>query len=404
MIEKKGILIVGGGLLQIAALEKAKEMGYYTFLTDMNKNCPALKYADEFIQLSTKDINEHISLAKELKKYDKIAAVYTQGCDVEYTVSMVANAIGLPGINPESALNCNDKIRMRTILNNSGVDYVKFGCAKSADEALKVVKDIGLPCVIKPADNSASRGLTKIYKEEETKNAFDSAISNCFLRKEAIIEELLIGNEFSIDTIIYNGKLYPAGISDRVFKNYHEYAVQIGSITPSLLPEQIQQDMYNLMNKAAQALGVDNGAFKGDIIIVNNKPKIIEVTARTSGGFDSQYRKPFSFGIDILKCTIDIAMGNEFDPYDLIPKWFKWSMTTSVFPNPGIVRKIRGINKLKKIKGVRKIFMDLKEGDKVEPYIHCARRVNNIIITANTYNELMNLEEQVQKTLIIETE
>lgn len=404
MSEKKGILIVGGGLLQIAALEKAKELGYYTFLTDMNENCPASKYADEFFQLSTKDIKGHINLVEELRKENKISAVYTQGCDVEYTVAMAANAAGLPGVSPEAALNCNDKIRMRKILNDSGVDYVKYGCAKSADEALKVVKDIGLPCIIKPADNSASRGLTKIYKEEEVTDAFKSSISNCFLRKEAIIEELLTGNEFSIDTVIYNGKLYPAGISDRVFKNYHEYAVQIGSITPSLLPELLQQDMYNLMDKAAQALGVDNGAFKGDIIIVNNKPKIIEVTARTSGGFDSQYRKPFSFGIDILKCTIDIAMGNEFDPYDLIPKWFKWSMTTSVFPKPGIVRKIKGINKLKKIKGVRKIFIDLKEGDIVEPYIHCARRVNHIIITADTYNELMNLEEQVQKTLIIETE
>ena len=65
------------------------------------------------------------------------------------------------------------------------------------------------------------------------------------------------------------------------------------------------------MERAAFALGVDNGAFKGDLIISDGKPRIIEVTARTSGGFDSQYRKPYSFGIDILKATIDIAAGKD---------------------------------------------------------------------------------------------
>ena len=55
--------------------------------------------------------------------------------------------------------------------------------------------------------------------------------------------------------------------------------------------------MYDLMENAAGALGVTSGAFKGDLVLVDGKPRIIEVTARTSGGFDSQYRKPYSFGI-----------------------------------------------------------------------------------------------------------
>ncbi len=403
MDKKKSILIIGGGLLQIVALNKAKELGYITYLTDKNECCSASKYADEFIQKDTKDVDGHIDLAKKLHKDNRIKGIYTQGCDVEYTVAMAANAIGLPGINPESALNCNDKIRMRKILNDNGISKVKFGSAKTVDEAINVIENIGLPCIVKPSDNSASRGLTKIFSMGSIKNAYEIAIQNCFHRKEIIIEELLVGDEYSVDTVLYDGRLYPAGISDRVFKNYREYAVQIGSITPSLLPEQIQKEMYNLMSKAAKALGIDYGAFKGDLIVVKSEPKIIEVTARTSGGFDSQYRKPYSFGIDIIKCTIDIATGNTFDARDLIPKWFKWSMTTSVFPKPGTVEKIEGLDKLKKLEGVRNIFMDLKIGDEIRPYVHCANRVNHIIITADTYNELIKLEKQVQKTLEIKT-
>jgi len=403
-MKKKGILIVGAGILQTVAVEKAKELGYYVYITDLNPNGPAAKIADEFFQLSTKDIDGHVKLAKQLKEEDKIAAVYTQGCDVEYTVSMAAKAASLPGIDPEAALNCNDKVRMRTILNKENVDFVKFSAVRNISEATEAVRKIGLPCVIKPLDNSASRGMRVLHEESEIEAALEEALKFCFQRKVVIIEEFLQGPEYSVDTVIYKGKLYPAGISDRQFRPVRKFSVQIGSLTPSLLPAETQAKMYELMDRAARALGVDNGAFKGDLIIVDGLPKIIEVTARTSGGFDSQYRKPYSFGIDIIKATMDIAFGKPMDPIDLIPKWFKWSKTTTVFPEPGIIKSIDGIEKVKKIAGVMNIFPFLNIGDEVKPYTHCATRVNQIIIVADTYDDLNKLEQKVQQTLNVKTE
>lgn len=403
-MKKKAILIVGAGVLQIAAVKKARELGYFVYITDLDEKAPAVNYADKFFKLSTKDIEGHMRLAKELKKANKIAAVYTQGCDVEYTVAMAAKAAGLSGIKPEAALNCNDKIRMRTILNKKGVDFVKFATAKNEKQAVKAAKKVGFPCVMKPADNSASRGLKVLHNESEVEETFKKALKKCFHRREIIIEKFLKGPEYSVDTIIYKGRMYPAGISDRRFRPIEKYSVQIGSLTPSLLSEEIQSKMYKLMDNAAKALCVNNGAFKGDLVLVNGRPKIIEVTARTSGGFDSQYRKPYSFGIDLLKATMDIATGKPLDPVDLIPKWVKWSKTTTVFPKPGIIKEIKGMEELKKIKGVKNIFQFLKVGDEVKPYKHCASRVNAIVIVADTYDELNKLEERVQKTLKIETE
>lgn len=400
----KGILIVSAGFLQIAAVEKAKELGFTVYITDLNEKAPAVPYADYFIKLSTKDVDGHVAIAKKLKEENKIIAVYTQGCDVEYTVAMAAKAAGLPGIDPEIALNCNDKSRTREILNREKVDVVKYASVKNEGEALQAVKKIGLPCIIKPLDNSASRGLTVIYKEDEVCDGLKNALANCYLRKEVIIEEFLRGEEYSIDTVIYKGKLFPAGISDRQFRPIEKYSVQVGSMTPSLLPAETQMAMYTLMDKAAAALGVDNGAFKGDLIIVNGKPKIIEVTARTSGGFDSQYRKPYSFGIDIIKATMDIAAGKELDPLDLVPKWVKWSKTTSVFPRPGKIVSIKGLKELKKLEGFKNIFHSMKIGDVVKDYTNCASRINHIVIVADTYEKLNELEDKVHGTLIIETE
>jgi biotin carboxylase len=402
----KGIMIIGGGMLQIPALKRAKELDFITYLTDGDENCLAKNHADFFYKIDTKDIEGNANLAVELRQAGKIIAVYTQGTDVAYTVAYAAKKAGLPGVDPQAALNCNDKITMREILSKNSIADVIFEKAKTIEELKLAIKKVGFPCYVKPADNCGSRGITRIVDDKDIESVFNRAISSCYYRKEVLIESEIKGPEYSVDTIIYQGKLYPAGISDRVFLQKEKYAVQqIGSRTPSLLPETIQNQMYKVMEGAAKALGVDNSAFKGDLAVdENNEVRIIEVTARTSGGFDSQLRKPLSFGIDIIKATIDIACGYPLDPVDLIPRWVKWSSTIHTLPEPGIISEITGLDEVKKIKGVHEVFISSKVGDRIEPYNHCAKLEDDIIISsADTLESLLLLEKKALDTLIIKT-
>ncbi len=391
--------MVGGGILQIPAIKKAKELGYFTIVTDKNPHALAFSVCDEKIILSSKDIEGHEALAKKLIETKNLVGVYTQGTDVEYTVARAANYVNLPGISVESARKCNNKIEMRQIFHEKNVDKISFFPAKTLEDAHVAVKKIGIPCILKPSDNSGSRGVTIIRSFDEIDNAFHQAIDSCFHEKTVIIEEFLNGDEYSVDTIIWDGIVYPCGISDRVFLKSQNYAVQSGSITPSLLPEKIQDQMYQLMQKAATSLGITKGAFKGDLILVNDQPRIIEVTARTSGGFDSQYRKPYSFGIDLMKATIDIAVGKKLDFRDIVPRWIKWSKTFSVFPKSGKILKINGIEETKKIPGVKDVFITASINDIIPPFTHSAMRVNMINIVGNTFNELEQIEEKVKNTL-----
>jgi biotin carboxylase len=400
----KGILILGGGILQVPALLKAKELGLTTYLTDGLSDCYARGHADHFFEIDTKDVESNAALAVDLKRQGKIEAVYTQGADLEYAVAYAAEKAGLPGIPVEAALNCNSKIRMREILAASGLDDTKFAHAKTFDEFKAAIRHVGFPCYVKPVDNCASRGLTRLDREAELASVFEKAMSACVHMKELIVESEIAGAEYSVDTVMVDGKLYPAGVSDRNFLKKELYAVQSGSTTPSLLPEKIQAEMYRLMEKAALTLGVRQGAFKGDLVVnPRNQVRIIEVAARTSGGFDSQYRKPYSFGIDIIKATMDIARGLPADPRDLVPKWVKWSRTFSVFPAPGKVVAVEGVDEVQKLSGVRNVFILVKPGDHVEPLDDCAKRTNHIVISADSLAELDALQEKVTRTLKIAT-
>lgn len=401
---EKGILIIGGGELQIPGLKRAKDLGFTTYLLDGSENCVAKEYADFFYHVDINDLQGAAEIAKKLKSEGKIIAVYTQGHDVAYTVAYAAKAAGLPGINPEAALNCKSKIRMRQILSEKGVENVRFATARDSEEAKEAVKKVGFPCYVKPADSWACKGVTRITNEDDIEQTFLNALNFCCFTKEVLIEEELMGQEYSVDTVLYQGKLYPAGVSDRIFLPKEKYAVHIGSSTPSLLPESTQFSMYEIMDKAAKALGVTDGAFKGDLLVdENGKVRILEVTARTSGGFDSQLRKPYSFGIDMLKATMDIACGLPLDPTDLVPKWVKWSSTISVIHEPGVIVDIQGLEDLKKIKGVKDVYFRSNIGDIVKPLLHSAGRTNQIISVASTLEELMKIEDQIRKTLVIKT-
>lgn len=404
-IKKPGLLVVSGGILQVFALKRARELGIETHLADGSEQCAAREYADYFYLVSTKDIEGVAALAKKLAAGGDIQGVYTQGADVEYTVAYAARAAGLPGVDPEAALNCNDKTRARKILCDAGVSRVPYAVVKTPEEAAKAVEKVGFPCYVKPADNSASRGTTRLTSATSLTQAVADALAACFSVKQALIEQEIPGIEYSVDTVLYKGVLYPAGVSDRAFLSKEKYAIHIGSRTPSLLPAKTQDAMYKIMAAAARVLGVTDGAFKGDLVVRSDtgKVEIIEVTARTSGGHDSQLRKPLSFGIDLLKATMDIALGLPLNPLDLVPRWVKWSSTFAVFPNPGVVKNISGLTEVQDMPGVADVTLLVKVGDRIEPYIHSAKRTNFITCVADTYEQLLELEEQIRRTLHIET-
>ncbi|GHU72245.1 hypothetical protein FACS189450_09690 [Spirochaetia bacterium] len=398
------LILIGGGLLQYPAVEVAHSMGLSVCIMDMyGKDAPACAIAETCYKVSTKNVEGCVAAAVEFAGSHNVVGVYSEGGDNEPTVAAIAEKLDLYSIGYEKALCCNNKILMREKLAEHNVPGPKFAYAENYDEAVLKIKDIGFPLVVKAIDSSGSRGVRILFDDSDFKEACEDAQKNSHNDKRILLEEYLDGVEYSVDTIVYNGILYPCGISDREFNYSKKFAVQTGSVTPSRLPEEIQKKMYGLMSDAAKAIGVDNTAFKGDLILCGNEPKVLEITARLSGGFDSQYRKPYSFGINLLKATIDMAIGNPLDFRDIVPQWVKFSKTTSPFPNPGTVISVRGLDEIKAMKGVRNVFGDVKVGDIVPQYTSLVTRIMQVVISADSYEELLLLEEKVLNTLVIET-
>ena len=61
----KKIMLLGGSAQQIIAIEKAKELGYFTVLCDYLPDNPGQYIADKFYQVSTTDKEAVLDVAKK---------------------------------------------------------------------------------------------------------------------------------------------------------------------------------------------------------------------------------------------------------------------------------------------------------------------------------------------------
>jgi len=400
---RDAVLIVGGGLLQMPAIEIAKKMGLATIVTDANPDAPGMKIADEAAVVNIYDVPRHIILAEKSAKRYNLLGVFAEGADVEVTVASTAAHMRLPGILPQAALCCKNKAMMRKVFDEKNISNPRWTEVDNINDLKKAVKRIGYPYIIKAVDNCGSRGATKVLnnKMDLTKALADARANST--TNTALIEECFSGPEQSVEILFdKNGKCYHLNIVDRPFTE-GQWAVELGHINPTSLVADKQLELFKLAELAAQVVGVNFGAFKIDTIWTKEGPCIMECTARLSGGFDCQYTTPLATGRNFIKAALHLAIGRDIDPIDLEYKWHHYAVAWCGFPPPGKVISIKGINEALKIEGVKHVFLRVKEGETIKPYQDCVARPVFVIAVGQSKDEAIKNARDGLSVIKIET-
>lgn len=130
--------------------------------------------------------------------------------------------------------------------------------------------------IVKPADNSGSRGvdLLKNNDAESLKNAFE--YSKSFSRTgESVVEEYIEGSEVSVETMSIDGECHVIQITDKITTGV-PYFVEMGHSQPSMLSEKIKGEIAEVAKAANKALGISNGPSHTEIKVTKDGPKIVE--------------------------------------------------------------------------------------------------------------------------------
>jgi hypothetical protein len=111
------------------------------------------------------------------------------------------------------------------------------------------------------------------------------------------------------------------------------------------------------------ALGIDNGAAKGDIKLTADGPMVGEIAARLSGGYMSGWTFPLASGVEVTGAALNIAMG--LAPGDLAPRWHRTCAERALISIPGIVARVEGERAARAVPGVEDIFLRVSSGTEV---------------------------------------
>jgi len=400
--KNKLVMIIGAGVFQSIAINQAKELGLKVLATDFDPNAPGMKTADYQGIVSTRDIEATVAFAVEFNKKNKIDGVLTIGTDVSRTVAGVAQALGLVGVSPETALKSTNKARMRECFWENGVPAPKWCEVFSFEEAKTAALQLGLPVVCKPVDNMGARGVRKIEKIDDLQSAYENSLNNSGVNA-VVVEEYMEGAELSVDTLVYNGEVHLLTIADRHIER-EPYFVEEGHTVPSIISDEVKQQVFDVMKKGIKAVGIKNGASKADMKLTKDGPKIGEITARLSGGYHSQFTDPLSTGMKSIKAAIDIALGFELDIADITPVRGYTACERAIIPPPGRVKEIKGLDLLNNIPGFEKLFLHVDIGDVIEPVISNMGKAANFICTGKNREDAVACANKILETLKIVTE
>lgn len=405
----KNILFCGNGLSG-EILKDVKGWGYSIFMITEFTNDKGLEHCNEVIEANSKDVASALDAAKKLAdKGCLFHGVISLCWDTAKSVAAIASHFGLQSISNASATLATDKDLRSKVFEKEGVPAPRFKVCSCLEEVKDFANLIHYPIVLKPLNLSSSKGVILIKNERELENGYNY-VKHFGSVEKIIANEFILGSEHSTEGLMIKGKLHLTAISDRIFK-YKEYEpnfVEVGDIMPTSLDGVMQDALTLQTEKAALALGIYNGVVKGDIIIsTSGNVYVIELAARLGGPRFGTEMVPLSNGTCILKAAIQQSMGEEIDLSLLAPKFSKGMVNRSIFPVPGVIIKVDGVEKIKTKEGYYdfKWWSDeLTVGDVIPPYEHGCGNVAYFIASGDTRGAAIANADNIEAELIFVTE
>ena len=150
--------------------------------------------------------------------------------------AQAAEQLGLRFHPAEAARAASNKLLTREHFRAAGMPVPKFRRMPIVDAA---GADVQFPCVLKPLDSSASRGVIRANNREEFWAAADRIAR--IQDGDLIVEDYIPGREFALEGVVTAGKLQTLALFDKPDPLEGPYFEETIYVTPSREPEDIQR-------------------------------------------------------------------------------------------------------------------------------------------------------------------
>lgn len=383
-MDKRAILVFGVGELQRSIIERAKKMELFVVGIDPCANAVCKDACDAFEVVDGLDYAGTIAVCN---KYD-IKAIVTAATDKPLVMmARVAEKYGFPFFSVDTAVWSTDKFQMKQRFQEYSVPCAKGRLISSADK----VGDMEYPLIVKPRDNSGSRGVKLCRDKQELESSISEAL-NASRLDTVLVEEFIEGREFSIESLHYEGKNEIIQFTEKKTTDF-PYNVELGHKQPANLSNCEREQIRSIISQVATCMHFKNCPSHTELKINNKGIFVIETSPRLGGDFITSILTPLSTGINLEDQLLHIATGK---PVDIKTGRVKKASAVCFFslPEGNVVAIDERINEVLTWPNVCAFKFNLRKGDEVSKITSSINRYGYFVISGNTRKDIDNIVDK----------
>jgi biotin carboxylase len=400
------ILIVGG---RVETVVKAKELGLRViFMQHRDRMLPGhVEAADALFMVDYTDWNLIRPIVDSIHAAYKFTKVISLGEQAMETVGRINDRFGLGGTPEAVSTLYKDKLAMREHLADKGVPSVAAADVTSAADIEEFGRLHGYPVVLKPIDNTASRGVVIIERAEDVAGVWaqalglrergDLVLGQFFPVDRYIVEEYIDGPEYSVETFSFDGHHSVVAITEK----YTIGVVEAAHALPARLSPEVDAEVADYVRTFHDAMGLRDGVAHTEIKISSKGPRVIESHDRLAG--------ERILDLVINAYEIDLEQYACAAPFELLPVLperpvaKRGAATTFFRAEPGIVTGFSGTEEILADPSLIELDIFVKPGDRVVEVVDNFDRSGQVLTTGDDTAAAAAAADRLAAAITVET-
>jgi carbamoylphosphate synthase large subunit len=366
-------------------IKAAKNLGLEVSIASQGKHSLVSEVANGIhIDFSDIELTQKI-LFKENTKSPFSGILGSDDQTVELAAN-IAQTLKLPHNPPQAALYSHrkDLARAQLALTNNPVP---LHCLLDLSQAIeKQLVGLPWPCVLKPLNMSASRGVIRVDNEAEFLTACErlkliiATSEDEFEQNHLLIEDYIDGFEIAYEGYLHDAQLNTITIFDKPDPLTGPYFAETIYVTPSALSDDMQLSIQEVIQNACNAYGLTTGAIHAECRIdKQNKIWILEIASRTIGGDCARLLDNENFAIEELA----ISLANDLPLQVNMPSQARGVMMIPIMKK-GLLKRVEGLLAANKVKHIDKVDIIIAQGHELIPLPEGNQYLGYIFASAST--------------------
>ena len=308
-----------------------------------------------------------IALREMRGPLDAVLAVDDSGVEL---AAVLAARLGLPG-NPAPAVQrVRDKLAFRRLLREEGFLCPAFRHLASGDDPSSLLGELTFPAVVKARRLSASRGVIRVDDAQALLRAVNwvRAIQARADRDAdalgLVIEEFIPGREYALEGSLRQGALTTFALFDKPDPLDGPYFEETLYVTPSRLPQALQDRIHHEVARACRAAGLVTGPVHAEVRVNDTGVWLLEVAPRSIGGLCGRVLTHL-LGMSLEELTLREALAGSLPP----PAGEPGAAGVMMIPIPrrGIYHGVEGLAGAQALPGITGVTITAEPGQIIAP-------------------------------------